>query len=58
MIQTIIDDAKAMENEAIVAEEDAPKDYENVVRRCIDYVMLATLAFARSSRWLTTWLIF
>jgi chromosome segregation ATPase len=32
MIQTIIDDAKAMENEAIVAEEDAQKGYENFVK--------------------------
>jgi hypothetical protein len=32
MIQTIIDDAKAMENEAIVAEENAQKDYENFVK--------------------------
>jgi len=32
MIQTIIDDAKAMENEAIVAEEDAQKGYENFIK--------------------------
>jgi len=32
MIQSIIDDAKAMENEAIVAEEDAQKGYENFVK--------------------------
>jgi len=32
MIQTIIDDAKAMENEAIVAEEDAQKGYEDFVK--------------------------
>merc|ERR1719453_2059404 len=32
MIQTIIDDAKAMENEAIVAEEDAQTGYENFVK--------------------------
>ena len=32
MIQTIIDDAKAMEIEAIVAEEGAQKGYENFVK--------------------------
>ena len=32
MIQTIIDDAKAMENEAIVAEEDAQKGCKNLSR--------------------------
>jgi len=32
MIQTIIDDAKAMENEAIVDEENAQKAYENFVK--------------------------
>jgi len=32
MIQSIIDDAKAMENEAIVDEEDAQKAYENFIK--------------------------
>merc|ERR1719420_463224 len=32
MMQTIIDDAKAMEAEAIVAEEDAQKAYESFVK--------------------------
>ena len=32
MIKSIIDDAKAMENEAIVGEEDAQKAYENFIK--------------------------